>query len=607
MKARKALALIAAAISLTMTAAPINIYVSSTSGSDSAAGSATAPLRSVAEALKRAREMRRLHRPGVEEGIEILLSDGVHRLSRPLFVRPEDSGTPTGPTVIKSVPGARAAISGGVSVTGWTRPDRIEGVADSLQGKIWVASAPMDANRIVETRQLYINGNKAVRATQFAPGEMARMVDFNIVDRSITVPAPKADLSHAKNLEMLVHQRWAIAILRVKELTKLPDGNLCVTFHDPESSLEFSHPWPQPVIGGEKGNSSFAFTNALQLLDSPGEWYQDYPSGRFYLYPPAGVDPSRADITVPVLETLVQVEGAKERTVSNVTFNDIDFEYSAWTRPSREGHVTLQGGFRLLDAYKLAEPGLPEKAELENQAWIARPEAAVTVSNACGIDLRGCTFRNLGATGLDYESGVASSTVDNCLFEEIGGTAIQIGTFPAGGFETHVPYRPADPSTLCTGITVSNSRIIRATGEDWGCVGIGAGYVSDLTIADNEVSHLNYSGICVGWGWTPLESGMKRNRILRNHVHHYAAQLYDAGGIYTLSNQPGSEIKGNRIEAPLVAPYATNDRAFSIYFDEATDGYTVEGNICPPTDFGYNRPGPNLRVKNNGPKVKPSR
>ena len=34
-------------------------------------------------------------------------------------------------------------------------------------------------------------------------------------------------------------------------------------------------------------------------------------------------------------------------------------------RPSYQGHVTLQGGFPLLDAYKLQEPGLPEKAELE--------------------------------------------------------------------------------------------------------------------------------------------------------------------------------------------------------------------------------------------------
>lgn len=129
------------------------------------------------------------------------------------------------------------------------------------------------------------------------------------------------------------------------------------------------------------------------------------------------------------------------------------------------------------------------------------------------------------------------------------------------------------------------------TNEDWGCVGIGAGYVIGIDISHNEVCHLNYSGICVGWGWTSLESGMKNNRIEANYVHHFARRLYDAGGLYTLSNQPGSVMRNNRIEHLEEAPYATNDRAFYIYLDEATDGYTIENNWCPTERFDSNRPG----------------
>ena len=33
-----------------------------------------------------------------------------------------------------------------------------------------------------------------------------------------------------------------------------------------------------------------------------------------------------------------------------------------------------------------------------------------------------------------------------------------------------------------------------------------------------------------------VESGMKNNRIEANYVHHFARRLYDAGGLYTLSN-----------------------------------------------------------------------
>lgn len=581
-----------------------NIYVSSTGGDDSAAGSREHPLQTVGEALKRAREWRRLNAPEASDDIRIILDGGIYRQTSPLFLRPEDSGTPSSATIICAPEGEEAVISGGVEVKGWKRGCDDPRIAPGLRDKIWVADAPLDGNRIVESRQLYVDGKKAQRASQFAPGVMERMVDFNTSDRTITVPVPNIDLSQAGQLEMFVHQRWAIAILRVKEIKEDGKGNVVVSFHDPESRLEFDHPWPQPVIDGERGNSSYFFANALELVDEPGEWYQDYPSGRIYYYPESEGDMNKREVVVPLLETLVTVDGSRERPVKNIRFENVDFEHASWLRPSREGHVTLQGGFRLLDAYKLQIPGLPEKAELENQAWIARPEAAVTVRHADGIDFINCDFRHLGATGLDYVTAVSNSKVEDCLFEDIGGTAIQMGTFPDGGFETHVPYIPAIGSDICRDIKVKSNVIRNATNEDWGCVGIGAGYVRDVEIADNDVSDLNYSGICVGWGWTPLESGMCNNRITGNHVHHFARQLYDAGGIYTLSNQPGSVITGNRIDNLIDAPYATNHRAFYIYFDEATDGYTVSGNQCPDPEFGYNRPGPKLVVKDNGPDVK---
>lgn len=268
-----------------------------------------------------------------------------------------------------------------------------------------------------------------------------------------------------------------------------------------------------------------------------------------------------------------------------------------------EGLVTLQGGFRMIDAYKLAEPGLPEKASLENQAWIARPEAAVAVHHAKALDFIGCRFTHLAATALDYEEAVVGSTVGRCTFTDIGGNAMLIGKFPDGGFETHVPYSPLIAGDLCDSITITDNEVCDAANEDWGCAGIAAGYVSNIDISHNEVHHVNYSGICVGWGWTPRESGMRGNKILANFVHDFGRQLYDVAGIYTLSYQPGSEIRRNRIEDLCEAPYATNDRAFYIYFDEATDGYTVTDNWCPKLLFGYNQPGPHMIIKDNGPKV----
>ena len=243
---------------------------------------------------------------------------------------------------------------------------------------------------------------------------------------------------------------------------------------------------------------------------------------------------------------------------------------------------------------------------MENQAWIERPGAALQIRGARQINFSGCTFKHLGATGLDYEWAVNNCRVEGCLFTDIGGTALALGAFPAGGFETHVPYMPEDEREYCSDIRIANNLITEVTNEDWGCVGIGAGYVRNMTIEHNEVSYVNYSGICVGWGWTPLDSGMKNNRIHANYVHHFALQLYDAGGLYTLSNQPSSEMTANRIEQLGNAPYATNDRAFYIYFDEATDGYRVKDNWCPEPLFDANRPGPANVWINNGPTVSDS-
>ena len=138
---------------------------------------------------------------------------------------------------------------------------------------------------------------------------------------------------------------------------------------------------------------------------------------------------------------------------------------------------------------------------------------------------------------------------------------------------------------------------------------IALGYVRHCTVSRNYVSRVNYSGICVGWGWTPMDTGMKDNHIVGNKVIYYACQLYDAGGIYTLSNQPGSVISGNIISAPYPAPYATNNRGFRIYLDARTDGFTIENNKTEVStshpearpirrdEIGDNHPGPNLIFK----------
>ena len=504
---------------------------------------------SIHDALRQAREWRRTNDPRCKGGITITLQEGRYYMSEPLFLRPEDSGTKESPLVIRGIGEKHTSV---------------------------ICGDPRQKHRQIWPLKEQDDGLPKNRHDDGLPTKgMERMIDFNTANRTITIPTPPQHVLQTKNLEMVVHQRWAIAILRVKEM-KVEGDKTIVSFMEPESRLEFDHPWPQPVIGGERGNSSFLLRTTEQRDG---------------------------------IEQLVIVDGA-----NYVRFEGLTFKHTCWNRPLHKGHVTLQGGFPLVDAYKLKEnPGLPWDSGLENQAWIGRPISAVTVRNAHHVEFYSVLFENLAATALDFVDNVSDCVVQKCTFGNIGGTAIMGGSFAESPMEVHRPYQHL--AERCQRLTIKENFVVDVANEDWGAVGIALGYVRHCTISKNHVFFLSYSGICVGWGWTPLNTGMEHNCIEGNNVSNYARQLYDAGGIYTLSNQPGSVISGNTISAPYPAPYATNDRGFRIYLDARTDGFTIEsnytGDIAPGIagrpltnqrpirrdEIGDNHPGPNLIFK----------
>ncbi|MBP5258978.1 MAG: right-handed parallel beta-helix repeat-containing protein [Prevotella sp.] len=551
-----------------------DVYVSP-SGSDTNSGlSQQEPVKTMRTALRIAREWRRLNNARIQGGVVIHLAKGNYE---PFCLRTEDSGTDDSPTIIRGDEGATVGL--GVSVGTWRQ-----------EGGLLVADVPQQ----YINRQMWTTAGKAYRASLFGPEKMGRMTDFNTSDRTITIPVTGRDLGNSPDLEMTVHQRWALAILRI-DRTDIQGGLLKVSFREPESTLEFDHPWPQPVIGGEKGNSSYNLWGAKAFLDEPGEWYYDKLEKKLYYYPRDGETTDNLKAVVPTGERLLTIEGCDHEQVRNRSIEYITFEYAAWNRPSQFGHVTLQAGFAITEAYKLKQEGLPWAPTLENQAWIERPVSAVCVRYADRINFRGCTFRHLAATALDYEYATNDAVIENNHFEDIGGTAIMVGSFSEGAFEVHRPFKG-----LCSdNVTIRNNNIYDISNEDWGTVGIGCGYVSHCTISANRLERMNYCGICVGWGWTPHLTGMHDNRIVDNIVTDFARQLYDAGGIYTMSNQPNSLIEGNTITRLCDAPYATNERGFYIYLDAETDGYTITGNTCDELRFGDNHPGPNVIWKDN--------
>lgn len=541
---------------------------------------------SIEKALQQAREERRLNNA---TDICLRLQEGVYQLNQPITIRPEDNGT-------RIVADGKVTISGGVSISGWKK-----------KGKCYVADVPDFNGRPLEFRQLWVNGKKAVRARDVDDFEqMFRIRSVDKANETIYVPAKAVKkIINAKYPEMVLHEMWCIANLRIKNI-KIQGDSAAVTFHQPESHVHFMHPWPSPMVTTDGHNSAFYLTNAKELLDSEGEWYLDARASKLYYIPRKGEYMGSAEVIAPAVETLVQVAGTPDEPVKDVTFEGITFSYATWMRPSVSGHAPLQAGMYMTEAYKLRpkmdRPNGDHK--LDNQGWVGRPAAAVSLNCAENVSFTKCTFEHNASTGLDYHLYIKGGTVDRCTFRDIGGNGILAGGFSPEGFEAHKPYDPADRRIICTELNITNNLITDVTNEDWGCVGIGAGFVRDIRICNNEISDVSYTGISVGWGWNQQPCSMANNLISGNLIYNYAKHMYDTAGIYTLGAQPHSLIEGNVVRDIYTPSYVHDpEHWFYLYTDEGSSGITVRNNWTPAEKYLKNANGPGNTWENNGPAV----
>ena len=571
-------------------------------GSDFNDGTRQSPKAPLTSALRQAREWRRTEDNRIQGGITIYMEGGTYAFHEPVFIRQEDSGTKESPTTIRSVGDEKVILSGGISINGWKK-----------QGKVWVADVPVFNGRPLDFRQLWVNGKKAVRARDVEDFEkMNRICSVDEKNEILYVPAVsirrlidnKGNLK-AKYAEMVLHQMWCVANLRIRSV-EVQGDSAAIRFHQPESRIQFEHPWPRPMVTTNGHNSAFYLTNARELQDVPGEWYHDIDARKVYYYPREGEKMQEAKVIVPAVETLVRVEGTLDRPVCHIRFEKITFSYTTWMRPSEKGHVPLQAGMYLTDGYRI-DPKMQRNYlnhPLDNQGWLGRPAAAVRVVAARQIDFERCRFEHLGSTGLDYEEAVQGGVVRGCLFRDIAGNGLLVGSFSPAAHETHLPSDPADRREVCTQQHINNCYFTEIGNEDWGCLAIAAGYVGDVNIEHNEISEVPYSGISLGWGWTQTVNCMRNNRVHANLIHHYAKHMYDVAGIYTLGSQPKSYVTENCVHSIYKPGYVHDpNHWFYLYTDEGSSFITVRDNWTEGEKYLQNANGPGNVWENNGPKV----
>ncbi|MBK7403107.1 MAG: right-handed parallel beta-helix repeat-containing protein [Phycisphaerales bacterium] len=266
-----------------------------------------------------------------------------------------------------------------------------------------------------------------------------------------------------------------------------------------------------PHTYGLRDTARFYVTNLPEELDAPGEYWIDPGAGVVYAWLPEGA--AHAEAALSMLDgPMLECTGGRGVTIDGPTF-----EYG-------------RGG-------------------------------AIVATGVDGLEIRGCTFRNLGAQAVRLDG--KGSAIRRCLFEEVGGGGVAL----SGGDRatlTHADNTVEDCAFRRCG------RVLRTYNPAISLSGVGQ------RVAHNEIADLPHIAIMFGGNEHMIEA---------NHIHHVVQETGDAGAIYCGRDWTihGTVIRGN-----LFHDIAGSDARYqnAVYLDDMASGLTVEGNLFIRCNWG---------------------
>lgn len=225
----------------------------------------------------------------LHDGSALYLRGGTYRLARTLDLSQSDVS-------IRAYPGETPVITGARRVTGFTLQDPTK--------NIYVARVP----RGTDTRQLFVDGTRAERArtalnsTTFT----ATATGFHTTDPSF------AQVTNQGDVEVVQENKWKHMRCPLSAITGDATGsNLVVQpqcWQDNNTAVINSQ-FPFNGNGLPKMDGVSWVENAYQFLTKPGQWYLDKTAGRLYYIPLPGQNVNRADVELPLLDTLICANG----------------------------------------------------------------------------------------------------------------------------------------------------------------------------------------------------------------------------------------------------------------------------------------------------------
>lgn len=543
-------------------AAPAQIYVSC-HGRDTNAGTAHQPVLTLQRALALSRG---------SHDHQIILEGGTYRLVQPIRLTEADSGL-----VVTAAPGEHPSLSGAVRIQHWHPVNA---------GKnLWVASIP---SSVQNTRQLYINGVRATRTRGRVPVALTETpTGYTAADSTLSRWQNPSDMEfvytggnslwseHSEGLGSWTEPRCPIQSIRGTTITMAQPcwDNSTLRVMLPNKTRTANLVGPMSV-----GERPEYMENAFELLGTPGQFYFDRSAHKLYYTPRAGEDLGTADVEMPVLETLVEGSGTASAPIDNIEFSGIQFAYSTWLGPSGpDGFSEIQANYQVTGPEGYSHQALCHlvpNGTCPYGAWTQIP-GNLSLTHAHRVRFLNDDFIHLGAAALTLGDGAQNDLVQGCIFTDISGNGLQLG-----GVD-----QPLAPISEFTSSNRIEDNLFRNVGAEYrGGIPIVVGYARDTLIAHNQIDHVPYAAISIGWGGWPdkiKQAGQANNSshnvIEDNLIHDLMIDLSDGGGIYTQGLTGKSLDDGEKILGNVI--YDQFSSGHEIYTDNGSSMISIGGNV----------------------------
>jgi len=306
------------------------LHVSPT-GNDQNDGSESKPFRTVERARNAVRDLMRKS-PLPRGGAKILIAGGEYSAREPLTLTTVDSGTAEAPVVYQAEPGQTPVFRGGVRVAGWKSiadAQMREKLDPSVRDRVLQADVKAlgvtdlgDATDLRRRPELFVDG---------VPQTLARWPNEGFVK---TGEILGADTFAQWGIQGCKDGKFQYVEDRPSRWLDEPDARLYGYWfwdwyeeYQKVSQIDagaraFTLAKPYSNYGYRKDQRYYA-TNLFREIDSPGEWYLDRRTGVLYWLPPDGVDASKVETVLSVMDRpFITMSDVNHVTILGLTFQE---------------------------------------------------------------------------------------------------------------------------------------------------------------------------------------------------------------------------------------------------------------------------------------------